>query len=184
MECIPSEIEQLLNEPGEILRSQATFVEVASSAMSGKARLKFRRSLRRTRLEGKYQKLAISDRHPLCLPYESSSSRVVFHTGSENAREMLASLRVEANKTLDDWIHLDEFLNPVFVRPEKLEEASFGQLMSGPTSLISNLLPILDLSGMEYRVFSSDVFSGKAWALTMDRMYVVANDFHVELGEA
>ncbi len=178
MRCVPVELEELLGLSGSILRAQATFVVLrVAGHQDREIKIDFRRALRRSRLSGPFQSLGLSDRHPLCVPYEEQVGRVAFHSGPKDAVGFLAALTEATRSKLGNWVALEEIMNPCFMVPGKLGPRSNGQLFYGPLSLVQDLLPILEDHGVGFRLFKLEQRTVHAWALTLDGMYVVSTEF-------
>ena len=183
MNAISDELQRLCNYGGEIVRSQATFVDIRTTTPHPESwRIRFRRALRRSRLRGPFERLSFHDQHPLCLPHKGDWGDVAIHSRPANPSRLLDRLSQSASALFDDWLHLNEFLNPCFAT-----EAAFprqGRLMAGPMDLIDTVVPALDSEQVDYTVFRRSCRTNTVWAMILDRMYVVANEFVAERSDS
>jgi len=181
MDEIPSDLNRLLEGPGVIHRVQTTFVDVRTLDRHAQEwRIHFGLSLRRSALSGSYSKLSLSDKHPLCVPYEEDTGRVAINCGPRDAKRFLAELQDAAHSVLLGWVEFEEFLNPYFATPKNLPSKTIGQLFAGPMTLVKAVIPVLEEEGVDFTVFEHHHPQPRAWAMTFDGMFVVATEFRVE----
>jgi hypothetical protein len=171
---VPTELEG----SGTIEVRQTTYWELRSRA-GARYRIHFRDKAEVAFAGPEYSSIAIHDRHPLLVQYDSPNRTLYFHGTPVRPRSVAEDVERAIRADSASWRGLHEYAGRIEA-VEHLLRASHGKLMDAPEPVCDVAARVLESQGVECSILGHAPARPGMRVLLLDRSYCIAAGFALE----
>jgi hypothetical protein len=168
-----TEVPEDLHGPGRIRQRQTTFWKLQSRS-GGSYRVNFEGKVEFAFAGEHYPDVHVLGEHPLLLDFHEPMQQLFILGKSSDAAELVARIDSRVRMATDGWRTLERYCE---MDPQTLLEGGHGLFVRAPTSLCSEIAPLLTEAGLKVSLLDGPSCGANLRLLLLGQSYVIARSF-------